>query len=40
MKKAGYVKDKKLNIYVKKEEQIPKKEEVTKKISRTPYDYM
>ena len=27
MKKAGYVKDKKLNIYVKKEEQIPKKEE-------------
>lgn len=28
MKKAGYVKDKKLNIYVKKEEQIPKKEEV------------
>mgnify|MGYP000656294448 CR=1 FL=1 len=25
MKKAGYVKDKKLNIYVKKEEQIPKK---------------
>ena len=29
MKKAGYSKDNKLNIYVKKEEQIPKKEEVT-----------
>lgn len=28
MKKAGYSKDNKLNIYVKKEEQIPKKEEV------------
>ena len=27
MKKAGYSKDNKLNIYVKKEEQIPKKEE-------------
>ena len=29
MKRAGYSKDNKLNIYVKKEEQIPKKEEVT-----------
>ena len=28
MKKAGYVKDKKLKIYVKQEEQIPPKEEV------------
>lgn len=28
MKKAGYSKDNKLNIYVKKEEQIPPKEEV------------
>lgn len=38
MKKAGYVKDKKLNIYVKKEEQIPKKEE-TKTPTNEPINY-
>ena len=38
MKKVGYVKDKKLNIYVKKEEQIPKKEE-TKTPTNEPINY-
>ena len=38
MKKAGYSKDNKLNIYVKKEEQIPKKEE-TKTPTNEPINY-
>ena len=38
MKRAGYSKDNKLNIYVKKEEQIPKKEE-TKTPTNEPINY-